>query len=123
MTKPKEPDITVNDFSDTDLNIKKLVSKLKRNKKNNVILKGCKKVGDSRIIVYIVATGDETKSLERIFKGNCEVMVAKMNNVKRSYFNFATWDILRINNGQVSGSSMNMLNDEEYYSCYKVIVV
>jgi hypothetical protein len=123
MSKTKEPDLTVKNYSniDLELNIKKLVSRLKRNKKNNVILKGCRKIGDSRMIIYIVATGDETKALERVFKNNCEIRVAKINNVKRSYFNFSTWDILRVNNGQISGSSMNMLNDNELYNCYKVV--
>lgn len=102
------------------ITIRKLVNSLKRCKKASIILKGARKYKDTSTIIYIISKGD-TKILENIYKGNKVVKITKQNKEKNSYFDFVAWDILKINNGQVTGSSMNILNDNEEYSCYILI--
>ena len=102
--------------------IKDLLKKCKRTKRNYIILKGIKKTSKyCREIVYLIAYDENVRTLENIFKCNKEVRIAKANRCKYSYFDFATWDILRISNGQVTGSSMNMVNDETNYYVYDVV--
>lgn len=102
------------------ITIRKLVNNLKRCKKASVILKGVRKSRDASIIIYIISK-DDNKILENIYKSNKVLKITKQNKEKDSYFDFVAWDILKINNGQITGSSMNILNDNEEYNCYILI--
>lgn len=105
------------------ITIEKLVSRF--NNRNNavVILKGAKLYNGKSSIVYIIGKDNACDILEKVYResnmGNKKI--TKKNNVKNSYFEFSVWSIMRIGKGQITGSNMNMLNDNEKYKCYKVI--
>lgn len=118
--------ITVKEFSIQDnkvykTNIKELINNYKDSKYNFVILKGTRKFNNKLNIVYIICKDDKCKILENIYKNNKCIKITKKNKVKNSYFEFSTWDIMRLGNGQMTGSNMNMVNDSEEYNCYIVI--
>lgn len=101
--------------------ITELIAKFKASKVNVIILKGTKIYNNKPYIIYIVSKGKETGKLEKIYRNNKKIRIAKKNNKKNSYFEFSTWDIIRLNRGQITGSNMNMLNDNEKYSSFVVL--
>ena len=105
------------------ININVLVSRFKNRKNSFVIVKGAKLYNGRSSIIYLVAKDNNCDKLETIFKNSiiCNTTIAKKNKIKNSYFDFSPWDIMRIGNGQITGSNMNMLNDDTKYKCYKVV--
>lgn len=105
------------------ININKLVSRFKNRNNIFVILKGARLYNGKSSIIYLVGKDENCNILENMFrdgsKGN--IRITKRNNIKNSYFDFSVWCIMRIGKGQITGSNMNMLNDDEDYKCYKVI--
>ena len=121
-------DITVEEYTTptnkgATISIESLVSRFKNRKKSFVILKGARIYNGKSSIVYIVGKDANCDIIENIYrdgsKGN--IRITKKNNVKNSYFDFSVWNIMRIGKGQITGSNMNMLNDNTKYKCYKVM--
>lgn len=118
-------DITVNEYTTPTnkegvVDIDTLVSRFKNRRKTCIILKGTKYVKEKTQIVYLIDKTENKSVLESVYRNGNKIKVAKKNNVKNSYFDFVTWDIMRVSNGQITGSNMNMLNDDEKYKCYIV---
>lgn len=107
---------------DSKVNIDSLISRFKNRNSNFVILKGAKLLNGKSYIVYIIGKDDYCNILENMYRNGskCNTRITKKNRVKNSYFDFSVWSIMRIGNGQITGSNMNMLNDDEKYKCYKI---
>lgn len=105
------------------ITIERLVSRFTHRKSAVVVLKGARLYNGKSSIVYIIGKDDNCDILEKVYResSNGNIRITKKNNVKNSYFDFSVWNIMRIGRGQVTGSNMNMLNDDEEYKCYKVI--
>lgn len=107
--------------TDTNNSISNLIDRIAKTYDTVTILKGAKIYNGKSSIVYIIGSNENSNKLDMIYRNNKKVVVAKRNKTKNSYFEFSTWDILRINNGQITGSNMNMLNDNDKYRCFKVV--
>lgn len=105
------------------INIESLVSRFKNRKNSFVILKGARIYNGKSSIVYLIGKDAACDIVENMYrdgsKGN--IRITKRNKLKNSYFDFSVWSIMRIGKGQITGSNMNMLNDDTKYKCYKVI--
>lgn len=104
-------------------NIDSLINKFKNKDGTFAVLKGTKLHNGKSSIIYILGRGNRCSILENVFrdssKGN--VKITKVNKTRKSHFDFSAWSIMRLGNGQLTGNNMNMLNDNEKYSCYEVI--
>lgn len=105
------------------INIDTLISRFKNRNSTIVILKGTRLYNGKSSIVYLVSKDENCSILENAYRegSKANLKITKRNNVKNSYFEFSVWCIMRIGKGQLTGSNMNMLNDNENYKCYKVI--
>lgn len=105
------------------VHLETLVSRFKNRKNSFIIIKGAKIYNGKSSIVYLVAKDASCDKLEMVYKNSVKgnAKVAKKNNIKNSYFDFSPWDVMRIGNGQITGSNMNMLNDDTKYKCYRVL--
>lgn len=97
--------------------ISELIRKLKRYSKQTVIYKGIKiKSSGNPEIIYVIAIGEKVELSRNIIECGHDTVITKKNTARDSYIKFICWDKLCINNGQLTGSNMNMLNDTRKYS-------
>lgn len=104
--------------NDRLLSMKQLINKLKKNN-NYVIYKGARtsKRGLSEII-YIVAINEKATISRKYIRDGIRVLLTKRNEKRNSTMEFACWDFVEVNNGQLTGSSMNIMNDSSRYIAY-----